>query len=55
MTDTGSRLGCCPQCGREISHAYLLIEYETDDGGKGIWAECPECADVVDPTSEECP
>jgi len=28
---------------------WLLVEYETDDGDTGIWAECPNCDDVVAP------
>jgi len=50
MSNPNTILGECPQCGQEISQTYLLIEYETDDGEEGIWAECPACVDVVDPT-----
>lgn len=49
MIDSNGVLGECPQCGREIPSAYLLIEYEAEDGTVGRWAECPECAEVVDP------
>lgn len=49
MTVPDDVLGECPQCGREIPPAYLLIEYETEDGTVGRWAECPECTDVVAP------
>jgi hypothetical protein len=50
MTDTDSVLGYCPQCDCEVPRAYLLIEYQTENGKTGLWAECPECADVIDPT-----
>jgi len=49
MTDSNGGLGACPQCGREIPPAYLLIEYELEDDTVGQWAECPECEEVVDP------
>ena len=37
-------LGRCPYCATSITRAWLLIKYET-----GVWAECPECDDVVEP------
>ena len=49
MTDSNGGLGACPQCGREIPPAYLLIEYELEDDTVGRWAECPDCEEVVDP------
>jgi len=49
MSNSNGVLGACPQCGREILHAYLLIEYEAADGTTGRWAECPECDEVIDP------
>ena len=49
MTDPDDVLGECPQCNHEIPPAYLLIEYEAEDGTIGRWAECPECTDVVSP------
>jgi len=49
MSDSNGSLGSCPQCGREIPQAYLLIEYEAKDGTTGRWAECPECEAVIDP------
>ena len=42
-------LGNCPKCGEELSSAYVLVEYEKDDGTTGIWAECPICDEVVSP------
>jgi len=51
MSDPDTVLGECPQCSRDIPPAYSLIEYETADGEQGIWAECPACGEVVDPTT----
>jgi len=48
MTSDAS-LGRCPDCGERISRAWLLVEYEKDNGTTGIWAECPSCEDVVSP------
>jgi DNA-directed RNA polymerase subunit RPC12/RpoP len=53
MSGDASPVGRCPQCGREIPEAYLLIEYETEAGETGRWAECPECDEVVSPNSIE--
>jgi predicted RNA-binding Zn-ribbon protein involved in translation (DUF1610 family) len=49
MTQNTSVLGRCPECGADISRAWLLIEYEKTDGTTGIWAECPTCGEVVSP------
>ncbi|WP_437125173.1 DUF7837 family putative zinc-binding protein [Haloarcula limicola] len=49
MTRDTSILGLCPDCDEEITPAWLLVEYEQDDGTTGIWAECPACEDVVKP------
>lgn len=52
-TTTHSRtpptLGHCPDCTAEIASYDVLIEYETEDGQPAIWAECPECREVVHP------
>jgi len=53
MIDDASPLGRCPQCGRELPEAYLLIEYETDAGETGYWVECPDCEAVVAPESAD--
>jgi hypothetical protein len=42
-------LGRCPDCGEPIPTAWILVEYEKDDGTEGVWAECPTCDDVVAP------
>lgn len=49
MNADKSSLGCCPHCGERIPTAWLLVEYTKDNGQTGIWAECPDCADVVAP------
>jgi uncharacterized protein with PIN domain len=43
-------LGRCPDCETELSHASVLIEYETGDSGQRRFAECPCCRDVVHPS-----
>lgn len=48
-TQQSSRLGTCPHCHTDITTADVLIKYETSDGQSGVWAECPECRDVVEP------
>jgi uncharacterized C2H2 Zn-finger protein len=48
MTPNTSTLGRCPRCGAEITPGAVLITYDTDDG-TNAFAECPECASVVDP------
>lgn len=49
MNNSDRILGRCPNCGDDIPSAYLLIEYKTDAGETGQWAECPGCTEVVDP------
>jgi predicted RNA-binding Zn-ribbon protein involved in translation (DUF1610 family) len=49
MPNNAENLGRCPDCGESISQHWLLVEYETDEGDTGIWAECPDCDDVVAP------
>jgi hypothetical protein len=49
MTPDDGVLGRCPNCATKITRAWLLIEYENTEGQTGIWAECPNCSDVVDP------
>ncbi|MDZ5810779.1 phage terminase large subunit family protein [Halorubrum sp. AD140] len=44
-----SSLGRCPECGEEILEAWILVEYEKNDGSEGVWTECPACGDVVAP------
>lgn len=42
-------LGGCPDCGAEMTTAGVLIEYEAGDGEAMVWAECPNCTEVVHP------
>jgi hypothetical protein len=49
MNTDESSLGRCPDCDESIPSAWLLVEYEKDDGTEGVWAECPVCEDVVAP------
>ena len=49
MNADESSLGHCPECGGNISEAWILVEYEKDDGTEGVWTECPACGDVVAP------
>ncbi|WP_455429065.1 DUF7837 family putative zinc-binding protein [Halopenitus persicus] len=44
MSTQNRHLGKCPHCGGEILSYHVLIEYTS-----GVWAECPDCRDVVDP------
>jgi hypothetical protein len=48
-TQHATRLGVCPHCQTAINAADVLIEYETSDGHDALWADCPECREVVDP------
>lgn len=49
MSTHTSTLGACPSCKADIPRFNLLIEYETADGA-AMYAECPECRDVVHPS-----
>ena len=49
MTDSPPALGHCPNCDREITETWTIIEYEQADGDIGIFAECPDCDEVVKP------
>lgn len=49
MSELQPSLGDCPHCEIQIPVANLLIEYESSDG-PGVFAECPDCADVVTPS-----
>lgn len=49
-TDHSRRsLGSCPDCGSAIPARRVLIEYETTDGRPAMYAECPDCRDIVHP------
>jgi len=49
MNADESSLGRCPECGEDISEAWILVEYKKNDGTEGVWAECPACGEVVAP------
>jgi hypothetical protein len=49
MTSDQSILGQCPECHEDIPSAWVLIEYENDNGETDLWAECPACETVVSP------
>ena len=49
MNADESSLGRCPECGEGISEAWILVEYEKEDGTESVWAECPSCEDVIAP------
>ena len=50
MSDPDATIGTCPNCERDLRRTHVLIDYETEDGEPGVWADCPECGEVVDPT-----
>ncbi|WP_449272006.1 DUF7837 family putative zinc-binding protein [Halorubrum kocurii] len=45
-------LGTCSFCGETVADRHVLIQYEKESGDQGVWAECPECLEVVDPASQ---
>lgn len=49
MSETQESPGDCPHCETRIPASRLLIEYDASDG-PGVFAECPDCEDVVTPT-----
>jgi len=48
MSTTTTTLGTCPDCQTAIPPVRLLLEYERSDG-PAMYAECPDCLDVVRP------
>ncbi|MCJ0618148.1 hypothetical protein JZX76_00970 [Haloarcula hispanica] len=42
-------VGRCPDCDKQITTAWILVEYEKDGGTEGVWDDCPSCEDVVAP------
>ena len=50
VTAESSTLGSCPHCGAAVASVDVLIEYETAEGEPAVWAECPDCGEVVDPS-----
>ncbi|SEA39949.1 hypothetical protein SAMN04488065_2950 [Haloplanus vescus] len=46
-------LGTCSFCGDNVTEGYVILRYETTAGEPGVWAECPGCGEVVDPTNAQ--
>ena len=42
--------GDCSFCGETVTSRHAIIHYETAGGDPGVWAECPSCGEIVDPT-----
>lgn len=42
-------LGLCPNCSESIADRDVIIEYERDDGTTGVYAECPDCREIIAP------
>jgi len=49
MVNDTSFLGTCPFCGAEVERRHVILEYQAEDGETRVWAECPDCCEVVDP------
>ena len=49
MNGGKASLGSCSERGEKVSEAWVLREYEKNDGTEGVWTECPTCGDVVAP------
>lgn len=50
-TDSDTVLGACTFCGETVADRHVIIEYERESGELGVWAQCPGCREIVDPTS----
>ncbi|SDE00193.1 hypothetical protein SAMN05192552_10954 [Natrinema hispanicum] len=50
MTVENQTLGNCPFCNARVPKHQAIIEFETN-GEQRVFAECPECGEVVDPES----
>lgn len=44
-----SMLGACPNCSEAIADHDVIIEYECTDGSTGVYAECPDCREIIAP------
>ena len=45
--------GSCSFCGETVTDRHAIIHYETAGGEPGMWAECPDCGEIVDPTNDQ--
>lgn len=52
MTADQDHLGICRFCGAAIFEGAVMIRYTRDDGSDAVWAECPDCGEIVDPDIE---
>jgi len=50
MTAENQTLGNCPFCNARVPEHQSIIEFVTN-GKQRVFAECPECREVVDPES----
>lgn len=48
MSERVPVLGDCPDCETTITRGGLLVTYERD-GWPAVYAECPDCGNVVHP------
>lgn len=48
MSEELTMIGHCPMCEEIIPHAGLIIEYQRNHT-RAVYAECPECLEVVNP------
>jgi hypothetical protein len=49
MTPDNGILGRCPSCVARTTRAWLLIGYENTKDQTGVWAEYPDCEDILEP------
>ena len=49
MDHDRAEIGTCPECGTSVPRRKTLIEYETADGRRTAYVECPGCTEVVHP------
>jgi len=40
-------------CGETVTRQHAIIHYETASGEPGVWAECPDCGEIVDPINAQ--
>lgn len=45
--------GPCQFCGATVTQRHVIIQYETAAGDVGVWADCPDCGEIVDPTDAQ--
>ncbi|WP_080510146.1 DUF7837 family putative zinc-binding protein [Halorubrum distributum] len=45
--------GDCSFCGETVTRQHAVIHYETASGEPGVWAECPDYGEIVDPINTQ--